>query len=149
MFRRLAVAVAAASFAAVAATAVLAQSDVVKERQTLLKEFGTATRPVGGMLRGGTPFDLATVQAALDTYIKNAKVLPTLFPEGSGPGPDTEALATIWQNKADFDARFAKLGADAAAARAAITDEASFKANFPAVVRNCGACHDTYRLKKN
>ncbi|MFD2030498.1 cytochrome c [Ancylobacter dichloromethanicus] len=53
----------------------------------------------------------------------------------------------MWTNKADFDARFAKLGTDAAAARAAITDEASFKANFPAVVRNCGGCHDNYRQK--
>lgn len=148
MVRRLTAALAAGMFTAIAATAVVAQTDVVKERQKLLKEFGTATKPVGGMLRGNPPFDLAQVQAALDLYVKNAKVLPTLFPDGSGDDPDTEALPAIWTNKADFDARFAKLAADATAARAAITDEASFKANFPGVIRNCGGCHDLYRQKQ-
>lgn len=146
MVRRLTAALAAGMISAVAATAVMAQADVIKERQTLLKEFGNVTKPVGGMLRGNVPFDLAQVQAALDTYAKNAKVLPTLFPAGSDTG-DTEALPAVWADKADFDARFAKLAADATAARAAITDEASFKANFPGVVRNCGGCHDTYRQK--
>lgn len=147
MSRRLTIA-AAVAMISVAATAVVAQTDVVKERQTLLKEFGSATRPVAGMLRGQAPFDLATVQAALDTYAKNAKVLPTLFPEGSGPGPNTEALPAVWEKKAEFAALFGKLASDATAARAAITDEASFKANFPGVVRTCGTCHDTFRQKK-
>ncbi|RTM00039.1 cytochrome c [Ancylobacter aquaticus] len=146
MVRRLTAALAAGIITAIAATAVTAQADVIKERQALLKQFGDATKPIGGMLRGSVPFDLAQVQAALDLYVKDAKVLPTLFPAGSGTG-DTEALPAIWTNKADFDARFAKLGTDAAAARAAITDEASFKASFPGVVRNCGGCHDTYRQK--
>lgn len=146
MVRRLTAALAAGIITAIAATAVTAQADVIKERQALLKQFGDATKPIGGMLRGSVPFDLAQVQAALDLYVKDAKVLPTLFPAGSGTG-DTEALPAIWTNKADFDARFVKLGTDAAAARAAITDEASFKASFPGVVRNCGGCHDTYRQK--
>lgn len=145
MVRRLTVALATGMITAFAASMAIAQADVVKERQALLKQFGDATKPVGGMLRGGVPFDLAQVQAALDLYVKNAKELPALFPEGSGPGSD--ALPAIWTNKADFDARFAKFGSDAAAARAAITDEASFKANFPGVIRNCGACHDSYRQK--
>lgn len=148
MSRRLTIAAAIAIFTAVATTAVVAQSDVVKERQSLLKEFGNVTKPVGGMLRGNTPFDLAAVQSALDTYVKNAKVLPTLFPQGSGPGPDTEALETVWTKTPEFEALFAKLGSDAAAARVAITDEASFKANFPGVIRTCGTCHDTFRQKK-
>ena len=145
MVRRLTVALAAGMITAIAATMAMAQADVVKERQTLLKQFGDLTKPAGGMLRGSVPFDLAQVQAALDAYVKNTKVLPTLFPAGSGAGSD--ALPAIWTNKADFDARFAKLGADAAAARVAITDEASFKATFPGVIRNCGGCHDTYRQK--
>lgn len=146
MNRRLAVAVAAVSFSALAATAVVAQSDVIKQRQTLLKQFGDVTKPVGGMLRGNVPFDLATVQAALDTYAKNTKVLPTLFPPGSDTG-DTAALPAVWQSHAEFLALYAKLGSDATAARAAITDEASFKANFPGVIKTCGVCHDTYRKK--
>ncbi|MDQ0345609.1 c-type cytochrome [Ancylobacter vacuolatus] len=146
MVRRLTAALAAGIITAIVATSAPAGADVIKERQALLKQFGDATKPIGGMLRGSVPFDLAQVQAALDLYVTDAKVLPTLFPAGSGTG-DTEALPAIWTNKADFDARFAKLGTDAAAARAAITDEARFKASFPGVVRNCGGCHDNYRQK--
>lgn len=144
MSRRILV-IAAAFATAVAATAVMAQAEVVKQRQALLKEFGNATKPVGGMLKGSVPFDLATVQAALDTYAKSAKALPALFPAGSGDGSD--ALPSVWERKAEFDGLFGKLAADATAARAAITDEASFKANFPGVIRTCGTCHDSFRKK--
>lgn len=138
--------VAAAAFAtALAATAVMAQTDVVKQRETLMKEFGNVTKPVGGMLRGSVPFDLAAVQAALDAYAKNAKALPALFPAGSGEGSD--ALPSVWERQAEFDALFAKLATDATAAKTAITDEASFKANFPGVIRSCGTCHDSFRKK--
>ncbi|MFT0859686.1 c-type cytochrome [Ancylobacter sp. G4_0304] len=142
-FRVLA-AVAAVSLASYA-TAVVAQSDVIKQREGLMKEWGQATRPVGAMLQGKAPFELAPVQAALDVYVKNAATLPTLFPEGSQAGSD--ALPAVWEKNAEFKALFTKFAADAKAARAAITDEASFKANFPAVVRSCGGCHDTFRAK--
>ena len=144
MSRRILV-VAAAFATALAATAVVAQTDVVKQRETLMKEFGNVTKPVGGMLRGSVPFDLAAVKAALDTYAKNAKVLPSLFPAGSGEG--TDALPSVWERKAEFDGLFAKLASDATAANGAITDEASFKANFPGVIRTCGTCHDSFRKK--
>jgi cytochrome c556 len=144
MSRRILV-VAAAFATALAATAVMAQTDVVKQRETLMKEFGNVTKPVGGMLRGSVPFDLAAVQTALDAYAKNAKALPALFPAGSGEGSD--ALPSVWERKAEFDGLFAKLATDATAARAAITDEASFKANFPGVIRTCGTCHDSFRKK--
>ena len=41
-----------------------------------------------------------------------------------------------------------KLEADAKAASAAITYEASFKANIGKVLGNCKGCHDDYRIKK-
>ncbi|MDR6954373.1 cytochrome c556 [Ancylobacter sp. 3268] len=144
MSRKAAFAVAAV-ISAVAATSVLAQ-DPIAEREKLMKEWGQATRPVGAMLKGSQPFDLAAVQAALDSYAKHAATMPSLFPAGSGGGT-TEALPAVWTQNAEFNALFVKFGADAAAARAAITDEASFKANFPDVVRTCGTCHQTFRAK--
>lgn len=135
----------AAVMSAVAASAVLAQ-DPVAEREKLMKEWGQASRPVGAMLKGSQPFDLALVQAALDSYAKHAAVMPTLFPAGSGGGK-TEALPTVWSQNAEFNALFAKFGADATAAKASITDEASFKANIPDVIRTCGTCHQTFRAK--
>ena len=41
-----------------------------------------------------------------------------------------------------------QLGEDAKDAETKVVDEASFKATFPAVQKNCGGCHETYRLKK-
>ena len=142
--RRAIFTVAAILSSAVAATTVFAQ-DPIAEREKLMKEWGQATRPVGAMLQGKASFDLATVQTALDSYVKNAAVLPTLFPEGSQA--KTDALPAVWSRNDEFKALFAKFGTDAAAAKAAITDEASFKANFPGVVQSCGTCHDSFRQK--
>ena len=132
---------------ALTASAAVAQSDVIKQRQEAMKATGGATATAGKMLKGEEAFDLAKAQAALKTYEEVAAKGPAMFPAGSQNG-DTAALPAVWTNKADFDAKFAKWGADAKAAQAAIKDEASFKANFPAVMKNCGGCHETYRAKK-
>ena len=128
------------------ATAAFAQNiDVIKARQAIYKGMGAATKGPAGMLKGSTPFDQKVVDAALDTYVDAAKTLPTLFPDDSKTGEKTQALPAIWANKSDFDARFAKFGADATAAKASITDEASLKANLPKVLADCGGCHKGYR----
>jgi cytochrome c556 len=124
-------------------------ADVIQERQTLMKHNGAAAKTVVGMLKGAAPFDLAKVQDALKTFATAAKDGPTLFPDNSKTGGDTEALPAIWENKADFDAHFTQLGKDVAAAQTAIVDEASFKQAMPAVFKNCGACHEHYRAKKD
>jgi cytochrome c556 len=109
--------------------------------------LGAATKTVVGMLRGA-PFDLDAVKAALKSYANAAAKAPALFPEGSDGG-DTNALPAIWENKADFNARFTKFGNDVSSASAAIVDEATFKATMPGVLKNCGGCHELYRAKKN
>jgi cytochrome c556 len=138
---------AAALVLAVSAGVAFADSAAIKARRDLMKANGDATKPIVGMLKGA-PFDLATVQSSLKTYANAAAKMPALFPDDSRTG-DTHALPAIWQNKADVDARFKKFGDDAAAALAAIKDEATFKANIPTVLKNCGGCHETYRAKDN
>jgi cytochrome c556 len=114
-----------------------------------MKGLSQAGRAPGAMLKGDQAFDLAAVQASLKTFADTAKKAPTLFPAGTETGNDTAALPKVWSDKADFEAKWAKFGADAEAAQASIKDEASFKANFPGVVRACGGCHESYRAKKN
>lgn len=97
----------------------------------------------------GAPFDLTATQTSLKTFGNVAAKMPALFPEDSKTGGDTAALPAIWENKSDFDARFAAFGQDAAAALAVVNDEASFKANIPKVFQNCGGCHEKYRVKSN
>ena len=68
-----------------------------------------------------------------------------LFPENSKGVAKTEALPTVWESKAEFDKLFASLDAASQSALAKVTDEASFKAEMPKVLQNCGTCHKTYR----
>jgi cytochrome c556 len=140
--------VALASAIGLGSTAVLAESQAIKDRQQIMKDVGRATREPGGMLKGEMPFNLAAVQKSLNTYIDSAKTMPGLFPTDSKTGGDTEASPKIWTDTAGFNAAFAKFGSDATAALAAIKDEASFKAAFPGVLRNCGTCHESFRQKK-
>lgn len=133
---------------AVGATAVVAQSDPVAERQKIYKSFGAAAKEPGQMLKGEVPFNLEKVQVALRTIDEGTKRLPELFPESSrSGGGKTEALPVIWEHKDKFNELLAKLGGESRAALDKIKDEASFKAEFPNVLKNCGGCHNTYRAK--
>lgn len=134
--------------AAMAATAALAQADVIKARQEAMKANGAQTAVVAKMMKGEEKFDLAKAQAALRQYQGVGEKGPSLFPPGSDKG-DTAALPAVWSNRADFEARFAKLAADAKAAEAKIKDEASFKATMPDVLKNCAGCHENFRAKKS
>ena len=122
--------------------------DAISQRRDLMKAVGGATRDPGAMLKGEQPFDLAKVQRSLAIYQDSAKKMPGLYPADSKTGGDTSAAPKIWEDPAGFKAAFDKFGAESAAAAAAIKDEASFKANFPKVLRECGSCHEVYRLKK-
>ena len=138
-----------ASLLAIGVTAAIAQSNVVEQRQALMKEMGAQTRPIGGMMRGQEPFDLAKVQAGLKVFSENSKKFVTLFPESSKNAEKTEALPTIWENKAKFESTGNKLSQDAQTAMANIKDEATFKAEMPKVLQNCGACHNEFRKKSS
>jgi cytochrome c556 len=139
--------IAAAAVAAIGTTAVFAaDSPAIKQRKEILKSFGAATKDPGAMNRGEAAFDLAKVQAALKVYQSGAPKLKGLFPADSKTGGETQALPVIWEKKKEFDGLWDKLAADASAAAGKIKDEASFKAEFPKVLANCGGCHKVYRV---
>lgn len=140
--------VAAVAVLAIGATVVLAQNAaVVDQRKQAMKAFGGAAKGPGGMAKGDAPFDLAVVQASLTTIHQTSEKAKGLFPDDSKTG-ETDTLPAAFENKADLMAKFDKTGADAKAAAAAIKDEASFKAEWPKVVSNCGGCHKAYRKPK-
>lgn len=134
----------AAGLLAIGVTAALAQADVVAQRQKLMKENAEHSRTIGAMLKDQAPFNLAQVQAALKTFDHTAKTGPTLFTPDSKDG-NSKAMPAVWEKKAEFDALFAKFGQDVQTAHSAIKDEASFKAEMPKVLQNCGTCHKTFR----
>ena len=140
-------AIAALSLLAVSA-AVAQNVAVIKERQDHLEAIGKAVKEPVKMFKGEAEFNLGKVQAALKVIQEKAALLPPLFPDDSKTGEDTEALPAIWENKADVESRFKKLGEDAKKAEAGITDEETFAPLFKDVMGNCSGCHKKYRKEK-
>jgi len=127
------------------ATAAIA--GVVQDRQDLMKANNAASRTLGGMARGTTPYDKAAANAQLQILVDNSAKLPSLFPAGSDKDEGTVksgATPAVWSDNAGFIAASTKLATDAKTAMAA-TDQASFAMAFQAVQGDCGGCHRTYR----
>lgn len=129
-------------------TSVMAQNDPIATRKEAMKQVARANAEVSKISKGEAPFKLETVQAALKIMEDSSKKMPALYPDTAKTGGETRALPSIWENKAAFNASFEKFGKDAAAASAKIVDEASFKAVYGEVLKNCDSCHDTYRQKR-
>jgi cytochrome c556 len=127
----------------------MAQQDPIAARRALMKANGDQAKIGAAMAKGEAPFDLAAAKKIFVTFEDAAGKMPALFPDTSKTGGDTAADPKIWENMADFKAKFVKFGEDAKAAGASVTDLDSFKAAFGNIGKNdCGACHQDYRLKK-
>ncbi len=100
----------------------------------------------------------AGAEAKTQGYAANAlsrwaKVLPTMFPAGTGAdnadAAKTRALPAIWTDQAGF-AKAAGNYADATAKLldlAKAGDTPGFKAQLDVVDKTCDACHEAYRAK--
>jgi len=126
--------------------AALAQGDQIAARKALMKDNGAQSRIASEMIAGKQPFDLAKAKNVLATFAAASEKSKSLYPDGSKTG-DTAALPAVWENKADFDAKLEKLGADAKAAEAKVTDLESFKAVMGELSKDCGGCHRVYRKR--
>jgi cytochrome c556 len=133
------------------AGAVMAQQDMVKQNQDTMKANGKNLGGLVAMVKGEKPYDQATVTAALAQLDETAKKLPTMFPDsikGMNPGGDYEVSAKIWDDKAGFKAKIDGFAKAVTEAKAKITDLDTLKANVPAIGKECGGCHETFRIKK-
>ncbi|ODT13623.1 MAG: hypothetical protein ABS35_37400 [Kaistia sp. SCN 65-12] len=128
-------------------TAVTAQSNPIAERKDAMKAVGAATRDGAAMAKGEAAFDAAKAQAIFKTYADAAKKVPTLFPDSSKTGGETTAASKIWEDQAGFKAAFAKFETDAAAG-ATVANLDGFRSAFGGATKNCGTCHEVYRIKK-
>ncbi|MBC7586574.1 cytochrome c [Tardiphaga sp. vice352] len=133
------------------ASAVMAQQDIVKDRQATMKANG---RALGGtlsaMAKGDKPYDQAAVDAALVVLDDTAKKLPALFPEstkGMKAEGDYSTSPKLWEDKAGFDAKVASFTKVVTEAKAKIKDLDSLKANVGGIGKECGSCHEAFRLK--
>ena len=100
--------------------------------------------------------EIAAVHKIFATFEDAAAKMPALFPDSSrseANSPEADDFSPtpkVWEDMADFKARFVKFGEDAKAAAASVKDLDGFKAAFGNIGKNdCGACHEQYRAKKS
>jgi cytochrome c556 len=142
-------AVVAVAVVALGATVVMAQQDPISARKALMKANGQGAGALAKMVKGEASFDPAAAKMAFASFENAAAKMPALFPDNSKTGGETAASPKIWEDMADFKARFVKLGKDAKAADASVKDLDSLKAAFSELGKNCNGCHELYRIKKS
>ena len=129
---------------AIGATAVVAQTDPISVRKGLMKENNAHHRTIRTMLKA-SEFDAAKVNAAFDQWDDTARQLPKLFPDNSKTDPEGRALAAIWENRKDFDAKIAAFAKAVSDGKGKIKSAADLKTAFSAVDGACDTCHERYR----
>jgi cytochrome c556 len=146
LMRRLILAISAVALAATAALA-----DPISERQAIMKSNGKTLKSISAIAKGEQPFDADKVLVALKALNDDAQKFDVqkLFPDGSQTGGDTTASPKIWEDTAGFQKAVDKFKADTASAvSASPADLDQFKIEFGKVAKNCGSCHEAFRIKK-
>ena len=125
----------------------LAGDSPQEQRHELMEDVGGAAKKIGRMMKGETGFDAVVANEALAVWAGSAEPFGQLFPEGSESGFDTEAKATIWSDRAGFDAQLALFSEKTTAAVAAKPQDLdALKAAAGPVFKVCKSCHEDYRI---
>jgi len=130
---------------------VMAQQDLVKENQDTMKANAKNLGAMVAMVKGEKPYDQATVTAGLAQLEETAKKLPKMFPDsikGMSPTGDYLVSPKIWEDKAGFQAKIESFAKIVTEAKSKVTDLETLKVNAPAIGKECGGCHETFRIKK-
>jgi cytochrome c556 len=130
--------------------AVTAQQDQVKQTQAMMKGNGKNAGALAAMVKGEKPYDQAAVDAAMAQFEDTVKKFPTLFPDsikGLKAEGDYSASSKVWEDRAGFDEHIATFSKAVSEAKGKITNLDTLKAVLPTIGKQCGACHETYRIK--
>jgi len=122
--------------------------DVIKYRKAVMTVQAWNMRPLGLMVKGQQPFDAALFAWYAGVIQSTSFMLPDAFLPGSDKG-DTRARPEIWTDAAKFKQVVDNFNADAtklvAATKAGTLD--AVKGPFGALAKNCGGCHNDFRMK--
>jgi cytochrome c556 len=130
--------------------AVTAQQDQVKQTQAVMKGNGKNAGALAAMVKGEKPYDQAAVDAAMAQFEDTIKKFPTLFPDsikGLKAEGDYSASSKVWEDRAGFDEHIATFAKAVSEAKGKITNLDTLKAVLPTIGKQCGGCHETYRVK--
>jgi cytochrome c556 len=132
--------------------AVVAQQDQLKQTQSMMKGNGKNAGALAAMVKGEKPYEQATVDAAMAQFEDTVKKFPTLFPDsikGMKPEGDYYASPKVWEDKSGFQEHIASFSKTVADAKGKIKDLDTLKATLPVIGKQCGGCHETYRVKNS
>ncbi|MDO6617517.1 MULTISPECIES: cytochrome c [unclassified Shewanella] len=101
---------------------------------------------MAAMMKGKKEFELTVFQTRAANLAALAKIPHEGFIAGSDNG-DTEALAKIWSNKADFDTKMTEFQENAVKLDLAAQtgDKKQIKQAFGNTGKSCKGCHDMYK----
>lgn len=125
--------------------------NVVKYRQTVMKAIGAHMGGIGAVLKGEVDYGPKHIEEHAEAINGMAQILADAFREDVGTsGGETAAKQEIWSDWNDFVAK-AK-GLEEAAGNlgdlAEGGDMAAIGDGVKALGGACGACHNTFRVKK-
>ncbi len=120
-------------------------TEVVEERQQLMKQNGDAWKNIQDNAKTG---NWTVVAANAEIISKNAAKIPSLFPEGSLTDK-SKAKPEIWQKWPEFETTAKKMEAEAA--RLQSTAAAGNGQGSQDIIKDfgrnaCGACHTPFRV---
>jgi cytochrome c556 len=134
-----------------AASAVMAQQDIAKQQDDLMRS--TIGKPFYAVLlkmsRGQIPYDQAAIETALADLEKIVPTIPATFQTNPKMDlPDAEYIASpkVWENKADFDSKAPPVVKQIGDLKGKIKDVDSLKVAWKEINDKCDGCHDTYRI---
>lgn len=133
-------------FALTLGSAAMAAANPIEARQACMKANAQMMKVMVPVLKGEQAFDKAAIDDVMTKVSDACAGWDSWWGEDTKPGGavKTEAKAEIWSDKAGFDAAGASYVKAFTAVKAA-TDDASFKAAFPALGGSCKGCHEKYR----
>lgn len=120
--------------------------DAIEYRQSAFSLIAYNFGDMGAMMKGKKPFEAATFAMRATNVAALSKFPFEGFIAGSDKG-ETEALAKIWQDRADFDTKMKTFQENAAilATVAQKGDQAAIKQAFMDTGKSCKSCHDVYK----
>jgi cytochrome c556 len=123
-------------------------ADIVAVRQASMDMSVMTLRLMGDAMKAGDEAKSQGFQAAV--LAKWAKVLPQMFPAGTGKGEttaNTQAMPAIWKDRAGFDKAATNYAAASArlVSLATANDTGGFTKQLDEVNQACISCHTHYK----
>ena len=118
-------------------------------RQAVLKVIGWNVGPMGAMTRDLVPWDSALVARNAQRIAWMAGMIPDAFrADTRAHDLETEALPVIWEDFERFEelAENTRESAERLASLAAAGDEAAAREAVGALIDDCRACHNDFRV---